>query len=117
MVFELSAPEAVIRVVLAAYPDAARKQNLFGRFPLHMALESSAPEALLLTVLAAYPEAAHKPLLMPLKTLPVDAARERAIRALLEAAPNAVRLLDWETALACSRQDEMITLMLQQAKP
>ena len=52
-----SKSEAVIKALLAAYPDAAKAKDEFGRLPLHYAAINSKSEAVIKALLDAYPDA------------------------------------------------------------
>eukprot|EP00613_Pedinella_sp_CCMP2098_P067074 CAMPEP_0171990746 /NCGR_PEP_ID=MMETSP0993-20121228/277079_1 /TAXON_ID=483369 /ORGANISM="non described non described, Strain CCMP2098" /LENGTH=395 /DNA_ID=CAMNT_0012643761 /DNA_START=116 /DNA_END=1300 /DNA_ORIENTATION=- len=56
---------ACIGTLLGAYSDAARHQDLAGRFPLHMAIETRAPVDIVKALFEAYPRALDLPVHNP----------------------------------------------------
>ena len=52
------APEAVVMVLFAAWPDAAKEKKKNGYTPLHLALKKGVPQAVAMALVAAWPDAA-----------------------------------------------------------
>ena len=99
-----SESEAVVKALLAAYPDAAKEKNGFrggsGRMPLHAAAEFNTTEAVVKVLLDAYPDAAKAKDEFPHGFLPlhwasvkIDAS-EAVIKLLLAAYPDAANEKD-----------------------
>ena len=80
--------------LLRVNPEAARKTDRFGRFPLHLAIERQEAEIVVLSLLRAHPEhARHKDRngFLPLHLALRREAPETTLLELLSAHPEAVR--------------------------
>ena len=83
--------------LLRVRPEAARKTDRFGRFPLHLAIERQEAEIVVLSLLRAHPEhARHKDRdgFLPLHLALKREAPETVVIALLRAHPEGSRHAD-----------------------
>lgn len=95
-----SADHSVIKVLIAAHPEAVKIADRFGRLPLYLATlqHSSEPERVLRILLDSYPEAAN------VKTLQGDWPLHSALRAQLPS--TSVRLLFDACTEAAQQKDD-----------